>query len=71
LANKPIAILADEPTGNLDRKTGESVFELLLALNQERGKTLVIVTHNEALVERIAGLQSGKAIHLRDGKIVN
>jgi len=71
LANRPKAILADEPTGNLDRKTGESVFELLLALNQERGKTLVIITHNELLVERIAGLHSGKVIHLRDGKIVN
>ncbi|NIM03063.1 ATP-binding cassette domain-containing protein [bacterium] len=71
LANSPKGILADEPTGNLDRKTGDSVFELLLALNKERGKTLVIVTHNETLVERIAGLDSGRVIHLRDGKIIN
>ena len=71
LINSPKAILADEPTGNLDKKTGETVFELLLKLNQERGKTLVIVTHNEALVERIAGLSSGRVIYLRDGKIVN
>ncbi len=71
LVNSPKAILADEPTGNLDRKTGDSVFELLLELNRERGKTLVIVTHNEALVERIAGLHSGRVIHLHDGKIIN
>lgn len=71
LINNPQAILADEPTGNLDRKTGDSVFELLLELNQERGKVLVIVTHNEVLVERIASLHSGKIIHLRDGKIIN
>ncbi|MFB0528030.1 MAG: ABC transporter ATP-binding protein [bacterium] len=71
LVNSPRAILADEPTGNLDRKTGDSVFELLLALNRERGKTLVIVTHNEMLVERIAGLDSGRVIQLRDGKIIN
>ena len=71
LINSPQAILADEPTGNLDRKTGDSVFELLLELNQERGKVLVIVTHNEVLVERIASLRSGKIIHLRDGKIIN
>jgi len=71
LINSPQAILADEPTGNLDRKTGDSVFELLLELNQERGKVLVIVTHNEVLVERIASLHSGKIIHLHDGKIIN
>lgn len=71
LINSPQAILADEPTGNLDRKTGDSVFELLLGLNQERGKVLVIVTHNEVLVERIASLHSGKVIHLRDGKIIS
>lgn len=71
LVHSPKAILADEPTGNLDRKTGDSVFELLLELNQERGKTLVIVTHNEVLVEKITGLSSGMVIHLRDGKIIN
>nr|MQY52957.1 ATP-binding cassette domain-containing protein [Bacillota bacterium] len=71
LINSPQAILADEPTGNLDKKTGDSVFELLLELNQERGKVLVIVTHNEVLVERIASLHSGKIIHLHDGKIIN
>lgn len=71
LVNNPRAILADEPTGNLDRKTGESVFELLLRLDRERGKTLIIVTHNEVLIERIASLDSGRIIHLCDGRIVN
>lgn len=71
LVNSPRAILADEPTGNLDRKTGESVFELLLRLDRERGKTLIIVTHNEVLIERIASLDSGRIIHLCDGRIVN
>ena len=71
LANSPKAILADEPTGNLDKKTGELVFELLLGLNRERGKTLIIVTHNEVLIERIASLESGRIIHLRDGRIIS
>jgi len=71
LVNIPKAILADEPTGNLDRKTGESVFELLVGLNRERGRILVIVTHNEVLVEKIASLESGRVIQLRDGKIIN
>jgi len=71
LVNSPKATLADEPTGNLDRKTGDAVLELLLELNQERGKILVIITHNELLVERIASLHSGRVIHLCDGKIIN
>jgi len=71
LVNTPKAILADEPTGNLDRKTGESVFELLLRLNLGKGKILVIVTHNEELVDRIEKIESGKVVHIRDGKIVS
>jgi len=70
LVNTPKAILADEPTGNLDRKTGESVLEILWELNRERGKTLVIVTHSEELVEKVAGLEAGKVIHIRDGRIL-
>jgi len=71
LVNTPKAILADEPTGNLDRKTGESVFELLLRLNREKGKILVIVTHNEELVDRVGKIETGKVLHIRDGKIVS
>jgi cell division transport system ATP-binding protein len=49
LAQSPRAILADEPTGNLDRETGERLHELLRRLNQDNGLTVVVVTHNEAL----------------------
>ena len=52
LVNEPKVLLADEPTGNLDTKTGEAVVDLLLSLNRERGLTTVIVTHNEALADR-------------------
>jgi lipoprotein-releasing system ATP-binding protein len=49
LVLEPKVLLADEPTGNLDTKTGESVFELLLELNRTKGVTLIIVTHNLTL----------------------
>jgi lipoprotein-releasing system ATP-binding protein len=45
----PSLLLADEPTGNLDRSTGESIHELFLDLNRERGSTLLVVTHNPDL----------------------
>ncbi|NWG04246.1 MAG: ABC transporter ATP-binding protein [Syntrophaceae bacterium] len=59
----PKVLLADEPTGNLDTKTGESVFQLLQELNQIKGVTLIIVTHNLRLAEKMA-----RQIHLVDGK---
>ena len=65
LINNPSMILADEPTGNLDTKSGEEIMELLLSLNREKHTTLVIVTHDPeiaALTQRI--------IHIRDGRIV-
>ena len=52
LVGEPAVVLADEPTGNLDSKTGEELFELLRQLNRERRLTSVIVTHNEALAGR-------------------
>ena len=64
LINDPAIILADEPTGNLDTKTGKEIVDLLLGLNQERGLTLVFVTHDPeiaTLTERV--------IYLRDGLI--
>ncbi|OYT54839.1 MAG: hypothetical protein B6U72_01115 [Candidatus Altiarchaeales archaeon ex4484_2] len=64
LANNPLIILADEPTGNLDTRTGASIMGLLLRLNREEGKTLVMVTHDE----RIAG-KANREVHIRDGKI--
>jgi len=62
LINDPAFILADEPTGNLDSKTGEEIQNLLLRVNEEKKATIVIVTHNLELAER-----TGRILHLRDG----
>lgn len=65
LVLEPKVLLADEPTGNLDAKTGESVFDLLQELNEVRGVTLIVVTHNLKLASRLS-----RQIHLVDGKTV-
>jgi putative ABC transport system ATP-binding protein len=64
LVNDPALILADEPTGNLDSKTGAGILELLLRMNQERGLTLVLVTHDSGVAAR-----AGRVIRLYDGLI--
>jgi len=64
LINDPAIILADEPTGNLDTKTGTEIVDLLLGLNQERGLTLVFVTHDPEISS-----QTERVIHLRDGLV--
>jgi putative ABC transport system ATP-binding protein len=64
LVNNPALLLADEPTGNLDSKTGAGILELLLRLNQERGLTMVLVTHDP----RVAA-QAGRIVRLYDGLI--
>ncbi len=64
LVLRPDLVLADEPTGNLDSRTGEAVFALLRDLNRARGVTFVIVTHNEALSN-----QADRIIRMVDGKI--
>lgn len=66
LANDPEIILADEPTGNLDSKTGESIVEMLKTINKERKTTFVMVTHDDRLAKK-----AGRIIRLKDGKIVD
>ena len=64
LVNDPAIILADEPTGNLDTKSGDEIMNILLTLNKDRGTTLIIVTHDPdvaAMTQRV--------IHIRDGVV--
>jgi lipoprotein-releasing system ATP-binding protein len=63
LVLEPKVLLTDEPTGNLDTKTGESIFNLLQELNQMKSVTLIIVTHNLKLANQLP-----RQIHLVDGK---
>ena len=65
LANSPEVILADEPTGNLDTKTGDDVMQILKNLNNE-GKTIIMVTHD---MEKAA--QAKKIVRLKDGRVVD
>lgn len=62
LVNDPAIILADEPTGNLDTKSGHEIMELLLSLNRERGTTLIIVTHAADVAAH-----TKRIVHIRDG----
>jgi lipoprotein-releasing system ATP-binding protein len=63
---QPELILADEPTGNLDSRTGEAIFDLLVSLNQQLNITVLIVTHNESIASR-----APRRITLLDGRIVS
>ncbi len=65
LVNDPKIILADEPTGNLDSKTGEEIMRLLRDLNKDKDKTIILITHNE-YVKKFAD----RVIEIKDGKIV-
>ncbi|MFW3113359.1 putative adhesion component transport ATP-binding protein ABC transporter [Mycobacterium haemophilum DSM 44634] len=65
LAHNPVLVLADEPTGNLDNKTGDKVLELLLELTRQAGKTLIMATHNPAVV-----YQADRVLYLHGGKLV-
>jgi putative ABC transport system ATP-binding protein len=65
LSNDPEVILADEPTGNLDTKTGEQILAMLVDLNQSQGKTLIIVTHDDYVAKR-----ADRIIRLKDGQVI-
>ncbi len=65
IVNTPTVLFADEPTGNLDTKTGERINELLVRLNHETGIIIVLVTHNEKLAKT-----ADRIIHMSDGEIV-
>jgi len=64
LAMNPKVVLADEPTGNLDSTTGTAMHELLFRLNEERGTTFLVVTHSQALAEKMP-----RVVRMRDGRI--
>jgi lipoprotein-releasing system ATP-binding protein len=64
LVNHPDLVLADEPTGNLDRQSGEAIQELLRSLNQERKQTFIVVTHNEVFAKAL-----DRTVRLIDGKL--
>ena len=64
LVNNPVVLLADEPTGNLDTKTGQAVLNLFRELNEERGTTIILVTHDLAAAKR-----AGRILHMHDGKV--
>jgi len=66
LANDPRLLLADEPTGNLDSKNAHAVLELLIRLQQEQGRTMVLVTHDPTIAER-----AGRILRMKDGRIVS
>lgn len=67
LINRPQLLLADEPTGNLDSRTGTEIMEMLRGFNRDLGMTVVMVTHERALAERYAQ----RMIFLADGKLVD
>ena len=65
MINDPEVLLCDEPTGNLDEKSGKEVMDLLLKMNHEKKKTILIVTHNPEIAA-----QCGRIIEISDGEIV-
>ena len=64
LANDPIALLADEPTGNLDSRSAEGIFDLFAHLHHERGMTIVLITHDEEF-----GHRAQRTVRMQDGRI--
>lgn len=62
--NRPAIVLADEPTGNLDRKNGQEIMKLLKKSNREHKQTLILITHDESIA-----LQADRIIYIEDGKL--
>ena len=65
MANDPAIILADEPTGALDSKTGRLVMDIFLKLNKEQGKTIILITHSNELAQ-----ETERIITIKDGSII-
>ena len=65
IVNEPSIVMADEPTGNLDTKSGDEIMELLLRLNHDQGTTLIIVTHDPEIAAH-----TGRVVNIRDGRVV-
>jgi ABC-type lipoprotein export system ATPase subunit len=66
LANSPSVVLADEPTGNLDSENAHLVLDLIIRLQQEQGRSLVLVTHDPSIAER-----ASRTLHMKDGRILS
>ena len=66
LANGPSLLLADEPTGNLDSENAHAVLDLIIRLQQEQGRTMVLVTHDATIAER-----AGRILRMIDGRIIS
>lgn len=66
LVNSPTLILADEPTGNLDSKTGEIVLDTFRALNRDLGRTIVLITHESEVAN-----SADRIIHIKDGRLIS
>ncbi|MEE8569301.1 MAG: ABC transporter ATP-binding protein [Anaerolineales bacterium] len=65
IVNEPSIVMADEPTGNLDTKSGDEIMELLLSLNHDQGTTLIVVTHDPEIAAH-----TGRIVNIRDGRVV-
>ena len=66
LVNHPSILLADEPTGNLDSKSGTEIMNIFKSLNRDQGLTIVLVTHDSSVAA-----QAQRVIHVRDGQVLN
>ncbi len=66
LANGPSLLLADEPTGNLDSKNAHLILDLIVRLQQDQGRTMIMVTHDPSIAER-----AGRVLQMKDGRVVS